>query len=172
MQHIRRAVKALFLVASILAAIRLTSGALGGSRRDRLRKFNKHILNPFALRVIAHRKTYYGVVHHVGRHSGKPYQTPVVAKLTGTGVIVPLPYGEDTDWCLNVLAAGSCTLVLNGETYALTAPRVVTPEVAEPLVPTINARLWHMIGVKRYLLLEMAATAASTAEGSAQAVAA
>ena len=51
------------------------------ARRDRLiRQFNKHILNPGALWIVARRRMYYGVMHHVGRRSGRMYSTPVVAK--------------------------------------------------------------------------------------------
>ena len=162
MLHIRRAFGSVLLLFLILAGIRMVLRALGGSRSGHLRRFNKHILNPFALRIIARRKTYYGVVHHVGRRSGKPYATPVVAKLTSAGVVIPLPYGADTDWCLNVLAADQCTLKLNGESYALTMARVVDPEVAEPLLPQVNARLWRWIGVQHYLLLDIVRASADT----------
>jgi hypothetical protein len=90
-------------------------------------------------------------------------------------MIIPLPYGADTDWCLNVLAAERCTLALNGETYTLTAPRVVSPEIAEPLLPTINARLWHWVGMKQYLVLDVtqanSAAVASTDVSRAEPVA-
>ncbi len=65
--------------------------------RKWIQRFNKHVLNPFALWVVARRPMSYGVIHHVGRHSGRAYATPVVAKLTSEGVIMPLPYGVDTD---------------------------------------------------------------------------
>jgi deazaflavin-dependent oxidoreductase (nitroreductase family) len=126
----------------------------GRARRDTaVRRFNKHILNPCALRITAHRKTYYSVVHHVGRHSGKAYDTPVVAKTTSEGIVIPLPYGASTDWCRNVLAADACTLSMNGTEYALVSPRVIPPPEAEPLLPRSNVRLWRMIGIKDYLLL-------------------
>src|SRR6516165_8678930 len=85
--------------------------------RSVVRRFNKHVLNPFALWLTARRTTYYGVMHHVGRHSGHEYTTPVVAKLTRDGMVIPLPYGADTDWCRNVLAARAGTVSLNGTEY-------------------------------------------------------
>jgi hypothetical protein len=77
------------------------------------------LLNPFALWVVTRRPMYYGVIHHVGRHSGRTYSTPVVAKLTADSIIIPLPYGPDTDWCRNLLAAGHATLTLHGAEYAI-----------------------------------------------------
>ena len=60
-----------------------------------MRRFNKSILDPFALWVAAHRKMYYGVLHHTGRRSGASYRTPVVAKVTDKGIIIPLPYWRE-----------------------------------------------------------------------------
>jgi hypothetical protein len=139
-------------VALIFGIVRAVSHA---NRQFAIRQFNKHILNRFMLRVSKHRKTYYGVLEHVGRHSGKAYATPVVAKLTSAGVVVPLPYGAEADWCRNVLAAGACTLKLNGTEYRLRSPHVVSPNVAEPLVPSASAWLWRHIGMKEYLLLAL-----------------
>ncbi|HET6317792.1 MAG TPA: nitroreductase family deazaflavin-dependent oxidoreductase, partial [Chloroflexota bacterium] len=48
----------------------------------------------------------YGVLVHRGRRSGKTYRTPVVVRPTADGFIIPLPWGEGTDWCRNVRAAG------------------------------------------------------------------
>jgi hypothetical protein len=142
-----------------------------GSRRTFVRRFNKYILNPFALWVAARRRTYYGVLHHIGRRSEKEYATPVVAKLIPDGVIIPLPYGADTDWCRNVLGAGGCNLTLNGEQYTLTSPEVIPASVAEPLVPAINARLWRRIGIERYLSLKRTAPSAAVAREPAAAAA-
>jgi deazaflavin-dependent oxidoreductase (nitroreductase family) len=100
---------------------------------------------------------YYGVLHHVGRRSGAAYDTPVVAKVTPRGVLIPLPYGPDTDWCRNVLAAGSCGLTLKGAEYALHSPEIVAATIAEPLLPSVNARIWHTTGITSYLLLKVRA---------------
>ena len=47
---------------------------------------------------------------HAGRRSGKTYQTPLGAQPYGDGFVVSLPYGKHTDWCRNVIAAGTCRL--------------------------------------------------------------
>jgi deazaflavin-dependent oxidoreductase (nitroreductase family) len=116
-----------------------------------VRRFNKHVLNPFALWLTARRTTYYGVIHHVGRDSGRAYATPVVAKLTPDGVLIPLPYGADTDWCRNVLAARAGTVSLNGTNYPLTQPEIVDADAAGRLVPAATARVWRWMGIRKYL---------------------
>jgi hypothetical protein len=133
------------------------------TRREVIRKFNKRILNPIAIRIAAHRRMYYGVVQHTGRRSGRIYTTPVVAKLTPQGVIIPLPYGTHTDWLENVLAADGCRLTLNGDDYTLKSPEIIPASVAEPLVPPANAAVWHRVGIKNYLSMKLAATTVGSA---------
>lgn len=136
----------------MLVALGVARFVIRGAVRDQLvRQFNKHILNPFALWVVARRPMYYGVIHHLGRHSGRPYSTPVVAKLTADGIIIPLPYGANTDWCRNLLDAGHATLTLKGTEYAVENPTIVGADVAGPLVPAATARVWRWMGIEKYL---------------------
>jgi deazaflavin-dependent oxidoreductase (nitroreductase family) len=64
-------------------------------------------------------------LHHVGRKSGRPYVTPLAAEPVAGGFIIPLVYGDDTDWCRNLLAAGQGTLELRGEAISILNPRIV-----------------------------------------------
>jgi len=45
------------------------------------------------------------VIRHVGRTSGRPYETPVQAVATDDGFVIALPYGPNTDWLKNVLVS-------------------------------------------------------------------
>ena len=67
----------------------------------------------------------YGVIEHRGRRSGKVFRTPVVVKPTNDGFVVPMPYGERTDWYRNVLAAGGGVIRWNGRQYRVGDPEVV-----------------------------------------------
>jgi hypothetical protein len=153
---LRRILSTLVFVASLVFLIRVVLGVPHGARERLVRGFNKHVLNPFALWLVAHRPMYYGILHHTGRRSGREYVTPVVAKLTPDGIVIPLPYGPHTDWCRNVLAARGCMLTLDGHDYALMSPEVVTASVAEPLVPPQNAWVWRKFGIESYLMLKLA----------------
>jgi hypothetical protein len=134
------------------------------TRRDMILKFNKRLLNPFAIWLAARRPMYYGVLHHTGRRSGKVYDTPVVAKLTSEGVIIPLPYGTHTDWLENVLASDGCSLTLNGQDYTFTGPEIIVASLAERLVPPANAAVWRRVGIKNYLSMKTASPVAAAAE--------
>lgn len=107
------------------------------SRRDAfmnwLRFFNKRATNRLTLRFAG--KRVFGVVHHRGRKSGVAYQTPVVAVTAEENFIIPLTYGEGTDWCQNVLASGGCQLELGGKFYSLEAPELIGHDQAITAFP-------------------------------------
>jgi deazaflavin-dependent oxidoreductase (nitroreductase family) len=114
-----------------------------------VRRFNKQVINRIML-LFAGRRVY-AVVHHVGRKSGKPYKTPVVAALIEGGLVMPLPYGTDTDWCLNVVAAGRCTIELGKETYEASEPEIIGEEAALAAFPGWLQRMFRRNKVGQYL---------------------
>jgi hypothetical protein len=76
------------------------------------------------------------VIHHVGRTSGREFQTPIGPTVTSDGFVVALPYGRRADWTKNVLAAGSATLVHEGVTYEIDQPNIVpTASILDELPP-------------------------------------
>ena len=72
---------------------------------DLIKRYNK-LTRPMRVRF-AGRSGLVAAVHHVGRRSGTPYNTPVIAHRSVDEVIIPLPYGTDVDWLRNLLAARS-----------------------------------------------------------------
>lgn len=116
-------------------------------RGRRLAQFNKVVTNR-VLGPLGGRVPPYAIVHHRGRASGCPYETPVVAVPFGDGFVIPLPYGADADWCRNVVAAGEFNLDYRG------SARRLEPEVHEadssiaqlPLVIRTGIRLFRVPG--------------------------
>jgi len=106
---------------------------------DWLRHFNKRVTNRITMRFAG--KRVYAVIHHQGRKSGAAYQTPVLAAPSAESFIFPLPYGEHTDWCRNVLAAGRCQIEWGGKFYNLQSPALIKPEEALPTFPRWLQRL-------------------------------
>jgi deazaflavin-dependent oxidoreductase (nitroreductase family) len=104
-------------------------------RYDRIRRFNRRILNPVVLSFAGRRRSPYAVIRHVGRRSGRLYATPVVAVPTEDGFIIPLPYSEATDWCQNLLAGEQSAIVWHGETYPVIKPEVMDAETALAAFP-------------------------------------
>src|SRR5437868_12566102 len=102
--------------ANTASSRRSNSAVLGASR----------MLNPLVLRLAGTRLLpLYGVLQHRGRRSGKVFHTPVVVRPTSDGFVVPMPWGEGTDWCRNVRAAGRCVIRWKGRDYAMVEPQVI-----------------------------------------------
>lgn len=90
-----------------------------------LAKINKRVFNPKQIR-----SGNYPVVSHVGRVSGRLYQTPLDAFPTTTGYVLVARYGPESDWVRNILAAGTATLRIGGEDHPLDSPRLVSQDQA------------------------------------------
>jgi deazaflavin-dependent oxidoreductase (nitroreductase family) len=94
---------------------------------------------------------------HTGRRSGRTYVTPVGARRAGDMVLIPLTFGNQSDWSRNVLAAGHCSLRLAGVDYQATAPVLLSPEEAGPDVRSAFGRLERasmgMLGIQQFLRL-------------------
>lgn len=90
---------------------------------------NKNVFNPRALK-----SGKWKILTHVGRISGRVYRTPLDAtQVDGTYLFI-LVYGSRADWVRNVLASGNATLEEGREVIELTAPRLVSADVARPLL--------------------------------------
>src|SRR5215467_4512741 len=95
-----------------------------GPIQNALRLFTRAI-RPLALRSAGKQRSSTSVVRHVGRRSGRTYQTPVNAVQHEDSFLIALPYGKRTDWLNNVPAKGSATIVTNGHTYQVDRPEVI-----------------------------------------------
>lgn len=102
---------------------------------NQVRYFNKYILNR-VLRWLAYAPFGpFALVKHVGRKSGKPYTTPIMAFPIENGFMIALTYGPEVDWYKNVQAVGGCTLVFHGKDYLINHLEAMEPATALPLFP-------------------------------------
>jgi deazaflavin-dependent oxidoreductase (nitroreductase family) len=112
------------------------------------------------LKTAGTRGAYASVVRHVGRTSGKSYETPVHAVATDGGFAIALPYGSSSDWAKNVLARGVAAIVYGGRTYSVDEPKIV-PLAEATLNFTSADRLAHrLFGVKECLIVRRAEVSA------------
>jgi deazaflavin-dependent oxidoreductase (nitroreductase family) len=95
-----------------------------GPVQNALRQFTR-AMRPFALRSAGKEGSSTAVVRHVGRRSGRTYQTPVIAARHDDHFLIALPYGKRTDWLKNVLDKGSAVIVTSGHTYEVDRPEVI-----------------------------------------------
>lgn len=139
--------------AFFLIAIALERAMQQPQLRDRIRQFNKRRLNPLTLKIAGDSSGTYAALKHVGRRSGRTYQTPVVAELLDDGFVIPLPYGANVDWCRNVMAAGGCTLRWNEHEYTLDQPKLLPREAALRGFPWAQRFIFTSGGIKQFLWL-------------------
>ena len=83
------------------------------------------LTRPLAMRSAGSETSGTSIVRHVGRRSGRTYETPVVAVERDDGFLIALPYGERTDWLKNVVAAGTASVVSHGRTFQVDQPQVI-----------------------------------------------
>ena len=115
------------------------------------------LVNPLVVRLAGTRwLPLYGVLEHRGRRTGKRFRTPVVARPTAGGFVIPMPWGETTDWFLNLRAANSCVLRWKDRDYPLTDPEPVdTAAVASAFTP-LQRLFLPRLGIRRCLRLRHA----------------
>lgn len=116
-----------------------------------VRRFNRAFTNPRAMNDAGTPGAYASVIRHVGRTTGRPYETPVGAFATDDGFVIALPYGSDTDWLKNVLASGSAIIVDEGNTCRVDQPELVPTAVAAPHLPPKEQRNLRLFAVDQCL---------------------
>ena len=104
-------------------------------RHELLRVLNKRFLNPLILRFAGTRFFPFAVVQHVGRRSGKHFETPIIARPAKGGFVIALTYGSDVDWYRNLQAAGGGVLRWHSKEYPVAAPQPLDPARAYPAFP-------------------------------------
>ncbi|OBB68009.1 nitroreductase family deazaflavin-dependent oxidoreductase [Mycobacterium sp. 852014-50255_SCH5639931] len=98
-------------------------------------------------------------VQHVGRRSRTLYATPTSAAVAGDMIVVPLSFGNRSDWARNVRAAGHCVVQLRGRRYLAVQPQFVAAVDAKQLVHkafnAIERFGFRLLGVRQFLLLRI-----------------
>jgi deazaflavin-dependent oxidoreductase (nitroreductase family) len=116
------------------------------------------ILNPVIMRLAGRRHFHMAAqISHTGRRSGRIYVTPVGARLHGEVIVIPLTFGNQSDWSRNVAAAGGCSIRLDGRDYRATQPEFLSRDEARELIrpmysPVMRAG-FRMLGIRQFMRL-------------------
>jgi deazaflavin-dependent oxidoreductase (nitroreductase family) len=89
--------------------------------RSRLLWLLNNTLNRVTRRIARSGYGPFSLIRHVGRKSGRTYETPVILAKVPEGFIAELTYGDNVNWYRNVVAAGGCTVVQRRVEYRVTA---------------------------------------------------
>jgi deazaflavin-dependent oxidoreductase (nitroreductase family) len=140
------------LGAAFIIGMRRRSPAVIGAVRRVARAMNR-----LALRSAGSASAYASVVRHVGRRSGREYETPVRAVAGSGRFVIALPYGSKTDWVKNVLAQGEATIIHRGSAYRVGQPHVVPLTEDQELFSARDQRAHRLFGVTECLELRVVA---------------
>jgi deazaflavin-dependent oxidoreductase (nitroreductase family) len=119
--------------------------------RNGVRILLKYTLNPLTRRLARSPFGPFSLIRHVGRRSGKQYETPVIVGLAADGFVIELTYGYDVDWYKNVLAAGGCTIIWHGQDYVIDKIEPLDAETGRAIFP-LPARLILRIARMRHFV--------------------
>jgi deazaflavin-dependent oxidoreductase (nitroreductase family) len=87
-----------------------------------------HTLNRVTRRLARSGHGPFWLVRHLGRRSGRTYETPVILARVPEGFIAELTYGDQVNWYRNVVAAGRCVVVHGDEEQLITSIEPCGPE--------------------------------------------
>ncbi|MGB9359575.1 MAG: nitroreductase family deazaflavin-dependent oxidoreductase [Acidimicrobiia bacterium] len=121
--------------------------------------YHKHVTNPVWVRFFAGRSTNSALLHHVGRKSGKAFVTPLTAHKSEDTIIIPMPYGTETDWLRNLQAAGQGVVELDHLSYSVDEPEVVPVDEVMALLSPMVARIVQLHETEKALRLRVAGPA-------------
>jgi deazaflavin-dependent oxidoreductase (nitroreductase family) len=102
---------------------------------DRIRVFNKYVTNRLLRGFASRSRGPFAVIRHVGRRSGKPYETTIMVWRMGEGFVIALTYGPKVDWYRNIVAAGGGTLLWHRRVYTIGKPEPIDAKTALTAFP-------------------------------------
>ncbi len=95
----------------------------------------------------------WAVVHHRGRRTGSRYEVPVAIRVSDEAFVVPLPWGDRTQWLRNVVSAGGCSIRWRGVDHHVTDPRIIGLPEAGPAFSPVQRWALRNAGVSSFLHL-------------------
>ena len=119
------------------------------------------LINPVMIKLAGRRHLRMAAqIRHVGRRSGRAYVTAAGARLTGDTFVIPLTFGNASDWSRNIRAAGGCEIRVDGVDYRADRPRFVDGPEARAVVRQgfgpVERAMFRVLGIRQYLLLHRA----------------
>ena len=121
------------------------------SIRARFLNFLKHYFNPLTRKIAGSSFGPFALVKHVGRRSGKPYETPIIVQPVTDGFVFELTYGPQVDWYQNVLAAGGCILRWHDKEYVVDKIEPLDTQVGLAAFPLLERLILRAIRRQHFL---------------------
>ncbi len=155
---IRSRLHALTIAGSVvLLVVFLVLLVLLGNRRrflQRMRFFSKRVINPVVLRFAGSPRSPFAVIQHIGRRSGRAYETPLLVAPIEDGFVIELTYGLTVDWYRNVAAARECIVLWHGKEYACREFEPLDVKMALPAFPLALRLPLRIFGAQHFVRMK------------------
>jgi deazaflavin-dependent oxidoreductase (nitroreductase family) len=121
-----------------------------------IRHFNNRVTNRVLGRFAGTPHGPFALVRHVGRRSGKAYETPIMVRRRGNYFVIALTYGDRVDWYRNLQAAGQGTLLWHARTYAIGKPEPLDRTTALRAFAVPQRFILRLVGIRQFARLPAA----------------
>lgn len=135
---------------------------MGRLKRGWLRVL-QHTLNPLALGMARRGVGPFSLVRHVGRKSGRTFETPLILARVPGGFVAELTYGSEVNWHRNLIAAGLGTVVWKGRAFAVGPAEPMTTDAGLRAFGPPASWLLRLLHRQEFRLLREAAPPQSQA---------
>jgi deazaflavin-dependent oxidoreductase (nitroreductase family) len=119
----------------------------------RLIRASGPVMSPFAGRRFF---PLWAILEHQGRKSGRHFSTPVVARRTADGFVIPMAFGDKADWVRNVLAAGGCSIVWKGRRFEADRAEAIDRAEAAREFDWLSRTMMPVIGIEKFVRVRAA----------------
>jgi len=120
-----------------------------------VRYFNKKYTNRLMSKIAGKRHSPIVLIRHVGRKSGRQYETPVVAARNMDHFIFALTYGKEVDWYRNILTHTSAEVLWKGYWFRLTAPKSLDTAAGKNSFPLLAKTFLTLLGISDFFQMEI-----------------
>lgn len=126
--------------------------------RKRVRVFNKYVTNRVLRVGVRLSLGPFALIRHVGRRSGKSYETVIWVWPLAEGFVIALTYGPEVDWYRNIRAAGGGTLFWHKRVYAIDRPQPIDASAALQAFPAVIRSLLQRAGQHDFIWMKATAS--------------
>lgn len=117
----------------------------------------KHTLNRVTTPLARAGVGPFSLIRHVGRRSGRSYETPVLLAEVEDGFVAELTYGDTVDWYRNAVAAGTCTVVHRGRQFRVDRIEACSADAGRAAYPAPARLVLKALHRKEFRLLHVSA---------------
>ncbi|MDM4761972.1 nitroreductase family deazaflavin-dependent oxidoreductase [Galbitalea sp. SE-J8] len=113
----------------------------------------KRTLNHATLASARRGRGRFSIVRHVGRRSGREFETPIIVAPVADGFVAELTYGPGVNWYRNIVAAGRCEVVFHGEDIAIDRIERMPTDAGRAAFPPLERRVLALLRRDQFIHL-------------------